>query len=204
MYNSSIFDLARSNFRAGLAEISRKWGWYLALGVFLIILGWVAAGMAVTTTMISVTVLGWVLLAAGVGLSILAFLTANWSGFLLTLATGVLSAIAGISILSYPVSGAVAITVLLGTILIAVGIFRSMAAIVARFPSWGWALLSGVASFVLGVMLLRSWQHASLWFLGLYIGIDLMFHGFSWIMFAFGIHSVAKDLGITDRDRRAA
>lgn len=204
MSNSTFFDVARSNFRAGLAEVSGKWGWYLALGVFLIILGWIATGMAVTTTLVSVTVLGWILLAAGAGLSVLAFLTANWGGFLLSLAAGALSAIAGIAILNSPVSGAVAVTLLVGTILVAVGIFRSIASIVTQFPKWGWAFLSGIASLVLGVMLLRNWQNSSLWFLGLYIGIDLIFHGFSWIMFATGIHRVAKDLRITDRDRRAA
>jgi uncharacterized membrane protein HdeD (DUF308 family) len=204
MSHSSFFDLARNRFQAGLAEIDRKWGWYLALGIFLVALGWIASGMAVTTTMVSVTILGWILLVAGAGLVVLSFLTANWSGFLLTLATGALSAIAGITVLNSPTSGAAAITLLIGTILIGVGIFRSAASILMKFPQWGWALLSGIASFVLGVLLIRGWQNASLWFIGLYIGIDLMIHGFSWIMFAFGIHNLAKELRTTEGQRRAA
>jgi hypothetical protein len=39
MSNASFFDNARSRFRAGFAEVDRKWGWYFALGVFLIVLG---------------------------------------------------------------------------------------------------------------------------------------------------------------------
>jgi uncharacterized membrane protein HdeD (DUF308 family) len=202
--NANFIDLARSNFRAGLAEISGKWGWYLALGLFLIVLGWIATGMAVATTLISVTVLGWILILAGAGLIVMSFLTANWGGFLLSLAAGALSFIAGIAILNSPVEGAVAVSLMFGAILVAVGIFRSIASIVTQFPKWGWALLSGIASIVLGVMLLGNWQNSTLWFVGLYIGIDLIIHGFSWVMFATGLHSAAKNLGITERDRRAA
>src|SRR4030095_14835295 len=75
MSNASFFDAARNRFRTGLAEIDRKWGWYLALGVFLIVLGVIASGMAVATTLVSVVVLGWILLVAGAGLAVLSFLT---------------------------------------------------------------------------------------------------------------------------------
>jgi len=204
MNNSSFFEVARDRFRSGLAEIDRKWGWYLALGIFLIILGWIAAGSAIATTVLSVTVFGWVLLFAGAALIVLSFLTGNWGGFLLSLAAGALSIIAGIAILNSPLAGAAAITLMIGTILVAVGIFRSIASIVMQFSNWGWAVLSGIVSFVLGALLLKNWQTASLWFLGLYIGIDLMFHGLSWIMFSLGVHNVAKGLRATGPERRIA
>ena len=174
------------------------------MGVFLIVLGLIAAGMAVATTMLSVVVLGWILLGAGAGLAVLSFLTGKWSGFLVTLAAGVLSVIAGITILSYPVSSAVLITLMLGMILMIAGLYRSVASIVMQFPNWGWSLLSGIVSFVLGAMLVGSWQTTSLYFLGLFIGVDLIFHGLSWIMFSLRVHSLAEDLNITEADRRAA
>jgi uncharacterized membrane protein HdeD (DUF308 family) len=204
MGNASFFDMARGNFRGALAEVDRKRGWYSALGVFLIILGGIASMLAVATTMVSVVVFGWVLLAAGAAMVVFSFLTGNWSGFLLTLAAGVLSVIAGLAMLSSPVSGAVAITLMIGTILIAAGIFRSAASIVMKFPSWGWSVVSGIASVVLGAILLRGWQTTSLWFLGFAIGIELIFHGFSWIMFSSRVHSLAGELGIKEEDRRAA
>jgi uncharacterized membrane protein HdeD (DUF308 family) len=204
MSNASFFDMARERFRGGLAEFSRKWGWYLALGVCLVILGILAGGMATATTMVSVVVLGWILLVAGAGLALFSFLTANWSGFLVTLAAGILSIVAGIEILSYPVSGAVAITMAIGTMLLVAGIFRSIASIVMRFPNWGWALFSGLVTFALGVILLRNWQSTSLWFLGVVIGIDLILHGISWITFSIGLHRLAGELGITEADHRAA
>src|SRR5262245_48569830 len=142
MSNASFFDMARSHFRTGLAEADRKWGWYIGLGIFLIVLGAIASGMAVTTTFITVFTLGWILLLAGAGLSVLSFLTGKWSGFLLTMAAGILSIIAGITLMSYPVSGAVAINLLIGAILLVAGIYRSLASLVMRFPNWGWSLFS--------------------------------------------------------------
>jgi uncharacterized membrane protein HdeD (DUF308 family) len=202
--NPSFFDAARGRFRSGLAELDRKWGWYLVLGALLIILGSIASGMAVTTTILSVVVLGWILLGAGICLVALSFVTGKWSGFLLTLAAGVLSGAVGIAMLRSPLSGAIALTLMVATMLIAVGIFRSVASIVMQFPGWGWALLSGIVSLVLGGLLLKDWQTASFWFVGLYVGIDMIIHGFSWIMFSMGVHNLARTVGITDSDRRVA
>lgn len=204
MSNASFFDIARNRFRTGLVEVDRKWGWYFALGVFLVILGAIASGMAVATTLVSVVALGWVLLGAGASMVVLSFLTGKWSGFLLTLAAGALSVIAGLTLLSSPVAGAIAVTLIVGLILMTSGIYRSVASIVMQFPNWGWSLLSGVVSFGLGAMLLSHWQTTALWFLGLYIGLDLILHGLSWIMFSLRVHSLASDLKITDAERRRA
>jgi len=204
MSNASFFDAARSRFRTGLAEVDRKWGWYLALGIFLTVLGVIASGMAVATTLLSVVILGWILLGAGAGLVVLSFLTGRWSGFLLSLAAGILSIIAGVTMLSHPVSGAVVITLMLGTILIAAGIYRSIGSIVMQFPNWGWSLVSGIVTLALGLMLVRNWLSASLYFLGLVVGIDLILHGFAWITFSTRVHRLAAEMGITDADRRAA
>ena len=203
MSSAGFFDLARDRFRNGLAELSSNWGWYFALGLFLVVLGVLASGMAVATTMLSVIVLGWILVGAGAGLVLLSFLTGRWSGFLLSLAAGVLSIIAGFDMLRYPVSSAVAVTMIIGTVLVVAGIFRSVASIAMRFPNWGWALLSGITAFVLGAILLENWQ-TGLWFLGFAVGIDLILHGISWMTFSLGIHRLAADLEITRADRRAA
>jgi uncharacterized membrane protein HdeD (DUF308 family) len=204
MSNANFFETARNRFRTGVAEVDRKWGWYFALGAFLILLGVIAAGMALVTTLLSVVVLGWILIGAGAGLAVLSFLIGKWSGFLLASAGAILSIIAGLAMLSYPVSGAVAITLMFGAMLVAIGIYRSVASIVMQFPNWGWSLVSGIVDLALGFILVRNWQTTSLYFLGLVVGIDLILHGFAWIMFSLRLHSLAGELGITEEGRRAA
>lgn len=203
MRNSMFFDAARTRFRSALAEMDQKWGWYFALGAFLTVLGVIACGMAITATLVTIAALGWIMLAAGAALILLSFLTGKWSGFLLALAAGVLVAITGIAMLNSPVSAAAAITLMVGTILMAAGIYRSAASIVMQFPNWAWSLISGIASFVLGAMLLNRWQTASLYFLGLYVGLDLIFHGISWIMFSLKVHHLAGELEVDELDRAA-
>ena len=202
MSNANVVNPDR--FRVGLAELAGKWGWCLALGVFLIALGVIASGMAVATTIFSTVVLGWILLIAGAGLAVLSFLTGKWSGFLLTMAAGILSIVAGIEFVSYPLSGAAAINIIIGTVLLVAGTFRLLSSVVMRFPNWGWALVSGIVAFALGVILLRNWQSTSLWFLGFAVGVDLILHGISWVTFSLGIHRMTGSAGITEADRRVA
>jgi uncharacterized membrane protein HdeD (DUF308 family) len=57
MSNANVFNSPQDRFRVGLAELAGKWGWCLALGVFLIVLGLIASGMAVRTTLLSTLVL---------------------------------------------------------------------------------------------------------------------------------------------------
>jgi len=204
MSNASFFDVTRNRFRTAIAEVDRKWGWYLALGAFLIVLGLIASSMALATTMVSVIALGWVMLFAGGAMIVHSFLTGKWSGFLLSLAAGALIGITGIAMLSHPLVSAAAITLVVGTILVGTGIFRSLASIVMQFPNWGWSLLSGIASILLGGMLLSNWETAGLYFLGLYIGVDLIIHGLSWIMFSSRVHSLAREVNIQESERRAA
>ena len=200
---ANFFDLTRNRFRGALAEVSQKWGWYFALGVFLVVLGVIAGGMAVATTMLSVMALGWILLGAGAGSVVLSFLTGKWSGFLMLMAAGILSIIAGFVMLSHPVAGAVALTMVIGTVLLVAGIFRLGAAVAMQFPNWGWALLSGVVAALFGVVLLKNWQSTSLWFIGFAVGVDLVLHGISWMAFSVGLHRLAGSLGISEADRAA-
>src|SRR5262249_24919196 len=44
--------------------------------------------------------------------------------------------VAGVEMLSYPGSGAVAINMIIGTVLLIAGTFRSVASIAMRFPNW--------------------------------------------------------------------
>ena len=64
------------------------------------------------------------------------------------------------------------------------GLFRVIASCMARFEQWGWALFSGVIKFALGFLILQGWPATGLWVIGLFIGIDLVFFGWFWIVLA--------------------
>lgn len=80
----------------------------------------------------------------------------------------------------------------LAALFIVGGLFRVVGASAIQFPRWGWTVFAGLVSFVLGVFLLSSWPSASTFFIGMAIGIDLMFDGAALIGFAAAIRSLPE------------
>jgi len=200
MRNVGFFDI-RDRFRTGIAEMSHRWGWYLLLGIVLIVIGLFAASYAYYATLASVIVLGWILLFEGVTMGVLSFTIGRWSGFLMSMATGILSIITGLMLLRSPLAGATVLTLLIASFLLVTGIFRAISSIVMQFPNWGWSLFSGIVAILLGLSLAAGWPTISLWFLGFFVGIDLIVDGFSWVMFALSVRGLRR-LGVREERER--
>lgn len=163
-------------------QIHKHWGWFLILGIGLIILGVLAIGAATMTTLLSVLLLGSLLLAGGILQIIYSFWARRWSGFFLTLLAGILYVVVGGLLVTKPVQGALGITLLLAAFYVVSGIFRMIGAAMMRFDNWGWVFFSGIISFVLGLLIWADWPISGLWILGLFIGIDLLFIGWAWVI----------------------
>jgi uncharacterized membrane protein HdeD (DUF308 family) len=176
--------------RAGLEFVRRQWGWYLALGVLLIVLGVVALGYPFVTTLAAVQILGWLLIFSGIVQGVVAFQVRNWRGFLLHLLAGLLELVIGVTVVQRLVAAAEFLTYLLTIYLVVGGVFRMVAAIVLRFPGGGWVALGGLVSAVLGLALTAQWPSSAAWFIGTCVGVDLVFHGSSWIAFGLGLRQL--------------
>jgi uncharacterized membrane protein HdeD (DUF308 family) len=181
---------------AGIEEIRGSWGWFLALGILLILLGMSCLAFNVGATFATVTVFGWVLLTSGVLALIHSFRTGTWSGFLLYLLSAIFRGVTGYLLIRYPVLGAETLTIVLASLFIVGGMFRSIGSGVMKLPRWGWAVFSGVISIVLGVMLLAQMPISGIWFIGFAIGVDLVFDGVAMIGFATAIHSFPRRVAI--------
>jgi uncharacterized membrane protein HdeD (DUF308 family) len=64
------------------------------------------------------------------------------------------------------------------------GLVRIIVAQSRRFHNWGWVLLNGIVTFLPGVMIWQEWRASSLWFIGLFVGIELVFNAWSCVMLA--------------------
>jgi uncharacterized membrane protein HdeD (DUF308 family) len=166
----------------GSDELRRYWGWYLALGIVLIVLGTIAIGSTLVMTIASVYFFGWLLLIGGVMEAIHAFWHKRWAGFFLDLLTGILYIIAGWMMVTNPAESALLLTLIIAMFLVFEGVFRTVAALVARYPHWGWVLFNGVISLLLGVMVWRQWPYSGLWVIGLFVGIEMLLNGWSLVM----------------------
>lgn len=179
-------------FAAGLNQVRKSWGWFFVFGILLMILGIVCVGKAQTATMFSILVLGWVLAISGVFWLVNAFRAFSWHGFFMFLLNGIIRGITGYLLLRHPDAGAAGVTMVLASLFIVAGLFRAVGASLIHFPRRGWTVVSGIVSLGLGVLLLASWPVASTYFIGMVIGIDLIFDGAALIGFAVAIRSLPE------------
>ena len=173
-----------------MEEIRRSWGWILALGILLMLLGVVCIVGDVTATFATVLAFGWLLLLSGVVALVHAFRTRTWSGFFLYLLSALLRGFTGYLLVRYPSAGAMSFTLILALFFIVGGLFRAIGAEMVKFPRWGWGVFSGIVSVVLGVMLLAQMPASSVWFIGFAIGVDMILDGASLVGFATAIHGL--------------
>jgi uncharacterized membrane protein HdeD (DUF308 family) len=168
-----------------MEALSRNWGWLLALGILLIILGVFAIGAPVVATIAFQVMLGWLLVIGGIAEAIHAFMAQNWRGFLFELLSAILYVVVGAMLLFNPLLGAAALTLLLAVFLVVEGIFKIIMALRVRdHRGWGWLLASGILSLILGAMIWAQWPTSGLWVIGLLVGIQLLFTGWSLVMLA--------------------
>jgi uncharacterized membrane protein HdeD (DUF308 family) len=173
--------------RAGVAAVVHmpvKWGWLLALGIVLIVVGTFSVVVSVVATLATVLLFGWLLLFTGAMESVYAFHQSKWSGILLHVVNGVLAIVAGFLLVTNPAAGALVLTLLMAMFFMIGGLFRIITPIVMHLPHRGWLLLSGIVTLLLGVFIWRQLPAAAVWVIGTLVGIDMIFIGWSWVMLA--------------------
>jgi len=179
-------------FSAGMEEVRKSWGWFLALGILLVVLGVVCLGTMKTATTVSILIFGWILLFSGVVWFVNAFRAWTWSGVFLYLLNAIIRCVTGYLLVRHPDAGAAAVTMVLAVLFVVGGVFRMAAASIIQFPRWGWTAFAGAVSIILGIMLLSNWTAASTFFIGMAIGIDLILDGSSLVGFAGALHGLFK------------
>jgi uncharacterized membrane protein HdeD (DUF308 family) len=165
--------------------IAEKWGWFLALGIALIIVGFAAIVFPLLSTIAAKIMLGWLFLIGGVLLIIHAFSAQGWRGFLWSLLIGILYLVAGGYLAFFPLTGLLTLALLLVILFAAEGIFEIIMAFRVRpHEGWGFLLLSGIAALAVAVLIALDLPGSATWALGLLVGINLLFSGWSYVFLA--------------------
>jgi uncharacterized membrane protein HdeD (DUF308 family) len=165
-----------------LDAVRANWGWYIALGVAMLVLGVIALGNLMVATVASVWFYGILLIAGGVFEIVQAFRVKTWGRMILFLLAGLLYVAAGIIAMADPLVASTVFTLMLGFALIVVGVFRMFAGFEVRpATGWGWLVAGGVMTTILGALVITNWPGSALWVLGMFLGIDLVMQGVAWI-----------------------
>jgi uncharacterized membrane protein HdeD (DUF308 family) len=166
------------------------WLWFLILGVAIMMVGLAAISAPFLFTLTSVYVFGIMLLVGGIVQIVNAFLARSWQAFFVHVLIGVLNFVVGALMIEHPLQAILFFTLLLAVSFFVGGIARLIYGALNSFPGRGWVLLNGFITAVLGVMIWRQWPESSLWVIGLFLGIDLVFSGWSWVMLGFLVKNV--------------
>jgi uncharacterized membrane protein HdeD (DUF308 family) len=165
-------------------EIVQYWGWFLAFGIGLVVLGVAAVARAITATVVSMMFFGWLLLIAS-GIEVVqAVMVGHWAGFFHHLLAAILFGVTGLLLVTRPLVSAEVATVFMAMFFIIGGLFQVIGSFVLTLPGWGWQALDGAITLLLGLLVLAQWPVSGLWVIGLFVGIDLIFYGCAWIALA--------------------
>jgi len=179
-----------------LEHMRSHWLWILLLGVLLTVFGTAAIvvpSVTVGTTFAVTIFLGVLLMVGGVASIVSAFWIGKWSGFLIQLLVGLLYLAGGFMMTENPLVSAVTVTVFIAVSFIVLGIFRSVGALSLRYPQWGWSLLNGVVTLLAGIIIYRQLPSDALWVIGLLVGLEMLFNGWTWIMLAIVLRNLPAE-----------
>lgn len=159
-------------------SLPAHWGWLVALGVGIALLGALAIWRARAATLVYVVFLGALLLIAGFAVLFTAFsLTGYWTTFFIHVLWAVFLAITGFILVSRPTISAEAITLILAFYFLAAGVVTIGFALFSHMHNGGVSILDGVVSLALGALLISRWPFTGLWAIGLFVGVDLILRG---------------------------
>lgn len=160
--------------------IVRNSGLFLFESILLIILGVFAVAIPQVFTLSIELLIGTLFILSGIfqGFRVLrsGYIEGFWPSFL----GAILSIILGVYLLAYPVSGIIALTLLLAIFFL----FQGVAQIVLGFnvkstPGSTWVIFSGIITLVLSYLIWSGLPGTAAWVIGLLVGINLLMTGFS-------------------------
>ena len=167
-------------------ELRSKWGWFVVLGIVTLIVGVIAIGNLLVATVASVYFVGFMMLIAGGFEIVQSFGVKSWGGFLWWLLGGLLYAVAGFMAFSNPLLASSVLTLVSGCQPDRFGLVR----VWIGYRHWatqgsGWIIAAGIITALAGLVIAIGWPVNSLWVLGMFLAIDLIFQG--WTCIALGL-----------------
>ncbi len=183
-----------------LSDLRKEWWYFLLIGILLVIGGTAAIAYPWFTSVGVVIFLGAVLIVSGLATIISAFWIGKWSAFMVQLLIGILYMVAGFVITEAPLVSLTFLTLMLAGFFVIAGGFRIVTALVEKYPQWGWSLVNGIVTLLLGLIIFRSFKQLPeeenglgvLWIIGLMVGLELLFNGWTWIMLSFAVKNLPE------------
>jgi len=179
------------------ASARAGWGWLMGFGIALVILGMIALVNLVDATLVTVAIVGLLLAVAGFVQLIGAFMgSGTGTERVLQAVIGILYLVVGMYSFANPVSGAIALTLVIGVMFIAEGILRIYGAFAWRTEYKWLHVILGAITIFLGIWLITNIPVSGL-AIGFFVGFGLLMAGFSWIVLGWAVRSITNQSALT-------
>ena len=182
---SDMTDL--EDIRRHLAStIHSHWKLFLAQGILMMVLGFLAVLEPNVATVAVSLFVGWLFFIGGIFRAVSVWRSRGMPGFAWSMLTAVLAIALGLILILRPLAGVLTLTMVLIAFFIVEGVSSIMGAIQHRqhLRSWGWVLLSGIVDLFLAYLIWAGWPSSADWAIGLLVGINMLFFGLSLVMTA--------------------
>ena len=166
-------------------ELRRTWRALMAIGIVAIVVGCIAIIIPAAFSVGTAIFIGWILIFVGAFMVAAAFSAPTVGTVLLRLAWAFLTIIVGFWLVIEPHNGTLTLTVVLGIYFLFMGVTRIAVAFASRGRQGaGLVGLSGVAGLAIGILVLAKLPSSADWAIGLLVGIDLIFAGWTLVSIA--------------------
>lgn len=164
-------------------DIRNHRGWYIFEGIVFLFLAGLLAFLPGLTALSVEIVVSALLMAGGIFRIVQAFRSSNsrwWRGI-----TGIIFAGVGAAMLIWPIMGLTALIWAIGTLLIIEGAYELFVSLTIRpLKNWGWLLVAGLASLVLGLFILFEFPIAGILYIAIAVALSMGLYGASLIALA--------------------
>lgn len=176
-----------------ISSLTHKWGWFIVLGIVMLMLGGIAFGNLLFATVATIYYVGITILIAGIFQIIHAFSVQSWKSFFFWMLSGLLYGAAGVLTFLNPMLASTVFTFFIAAALVGSGIFRMWVAFQSRsVKGWGWMFAGGLVTTLAGIVIAIGWPVNSLWVLGMFLAVDLVFQGWAMIALGFGLKTMRR------------
>ena len=181
--------------RREFGRVQKNWWWYFMLGVLLETAGAAAIvfpALTAATSLLAVVFLGALLVVSGVATLLGSCWAGRWSGLMLHLFAGILYVVAGLLIMDSPGKTALTLTLLMAVVFIVLGELRTIGAVGGPLSAVGMVALEWRDYSAGGSGHLSSFSAEALWVIGLLVGLEMIFSGWTWVMLAIALRNLPK------------
>lgn len=170
-------------------EQNRNWPLLMGLGIIFVLFGCLGLSMVVGVTLVSILFIGLLFMVSGIIQFVDVFRSREWNVAVWHGFVALFYLIGGGLIIYDPLLASTIITALIAWTLILIGVVRLVMAIKLHNAVGAiWLALASIAAIALGGIILMQWPVSSLWIIGLFVSIELLVTGFSYIFTAFSMN----------------